>query len=54
MKSTSFKVLLERLKRVDELTLLELLQINAEELVDRFEDRIEELEEQLYAQTEEE
>jgi len=54
MNSASRRLLCERLKLVDEVTLLELLQINAEELVERFEDRIEELEDQLSDETEEE
>ena len=33
--------LFEKLKRLDEISLLEILNITAEELVDRFEDRIE-------------
>jgi hypothetical protein len=41
----------DRLKQLDEITLMELLEINSEDLVDRFEDLIEakadELEEQL-------
>ena len=33
--------LFEKLKRLDEISLLEILNITAEDLVDRFEDRIE-------------
>jgi len=33
--------LFDKLKRLDEISLLEILNITAEELVDRFEDRIE-------------
>jgi len=33
--------LFDKLKRLDEISLLEILHITAEELVDRFEDRIE-------------
>lgn len=36
-----FDEVLQRLKRLDEITLLELLDISSEELVDRFEDLIE-------------
>ena len=36
-----FEELRERLKRYDEVTLLELLNINAEDLVERFGDKIE-------------
>jgi hypothetical protein len=45
------KELKERLQQLDEITLLELLEINSEELVNRFgdkiEDRFEELSEEL-------
>ena len=37
----------ERLKRLDEVTLLEVLDISSEELVERFEDLIEDKYEQL-------
>lgn len=37
----------EKLKRLDEISLLEILNITAEELVDRFEDRIEAMFDQL-------
>ena len=39
--------LFEKLKRLDEISLLEILNIKAEELVDRFEDRIEAMFDQL-------
>ena len=39
--------LFEKLKRLDEISLLEILDITAEELVDRFEDRIEAMFDQL-------
>ncbi len=39
--------LFEKLKRLDEISLLEILNITAEELVDRFEDRIEAMFDQL-------
>lgn len=35
----------ERLKKLDETTLLEILEISSEEIVERFEDKIEEREE---------
>lgn len=38
---------MSRLKQLDEITLLEVLDISAEELVDRFTDRIEENYDQL-------
>lgn len=37
-----------RLKQIDEISLLEVLDIDAEELVDRFTDKIEERYDQLY------
>ena len=37
----TFSELCEELKRIDETTLLELLEISSEEIVDKFEDRIE-------------
>ena len=39
--------LFEKLKRLDEISLLEILNITAEDLVDRFEDRIEAMFDQL-------
>ena len=39
--------LFEKLKRLDEISLLEILNITAEELVDKFEDRIEAMFDQL-------
>jgi len=39
--------LFEKLKRLDEISLLEILNITSEELVDRFEDRIEAMFDQL-------
>jgi ribosome assembly protein YihI (activator of Der GTPase) len=39
--------LFDKLKRLDEISLLEILNITTEELVDRFEDRIEAMFEQL-------
>ena len=43
----TFKELKERLHRYDELSLIELLEITSEELIDRFEDKIEEHYEKL-------
>ncbi len=37
----TFSELCEELKRIDEITLLELLEISSEEIVDKFEDKIE-------------
>jgi len=49
--SLTFADMIERLKRIDEISLLEILNISAEDIVERFEDRIEarwqELEEEL-------
>jgi hypothetical protein len=44
--------LIEKLKQVDEVTLLELLEINATELVDTFLDKIEDRLDYLYGQIE--
>ena len=46
--------LLEKLKEVDEVTLLELLEINSTELVDAFLDKIEDKIDYLYGQVGEE
>lgn len=46
--------LFDRLKQVNEVDLLELLDVSSEELVDRFQDIIEERYEFLYGQFEEE
>lgn len=43
----TFPELKDRLKRLDETTLLEVLNISSEEIVDRFEDLIEERYEEL-------
>ena len=49
--SLTFADMIERLKHIDETSLLEVLNISAEDLVERFEDRIlarwEDLEEEL-------
>ena len=37
----TYAELLERLKQVDEISLLEILEVSSEDIVDRFEDRIE-------------
>ena len=47
-----FEEIKEKLKRVDEVTLLELLDINSEDLVERFEDYIEEQQEKLLREIE--
>lgn len=38
----TFKEVLESLKQVDEVTLLEVLDISSEDIVDRFEDKVDE------------
>ena len=43
----TFEELKEKLQRVDEVTLLELLDIRSEDIIDRFEDYIEDKQEQL-------
>jgi hypothetical protein len=43
----TFEELKEKLQRVDEVTLLELLDIRSEDIVDRFEDYIEEQQDRL-------
>ena len=48
--ATLFKELLERLKKEDEVYLLELLNLSSEELVDTFQDTIEERQEYIREQ----
>ena len=43
----TFEELKEKLQRVDEVTLLELLDIHSDDIIERFEDYIEEKQEQL-------
>lgn len=43
----TFEELKEKLQRVDEVTLLELLEIRSDDIVDRFEDYIEEQQDKL-------
>ena len=45
--TTTFNELKEHLTTLDEVSLLEVLEINSEELVERFEDKIESKQEQL-------
>ena len=45
--------LIERLKTIDEVTLLELLEINSEEIVDAFNEKINDRIEYLYKQVQE-
>lgn len=47
-----FNELQEKLKRLDEVTLMELLEINSDQLVERFADLIEDNYEKLLAATE--
>ena len=44
----------ERLKRLDEITLMEVLEISSEDLVERFDDRIEERQNELAQEFEDE
>ena len=46
--------LLEQLKQLDEITLLELLEITSEDIIDAFLDKIRDKENYLYSQLEEE
>lgn len=47
MMNLTFEELKEKLQRVDEVTLLELLDIHSDDIIERFEDYIEEKQEQL-------
>lgn len=51
--SNTLKILLQKLKQLDETLLMELLEINSEDLVDAFLDKIRDKENWLYAQLEE-
>jgi hypothetical protein len=48
----SFEELKEKLKRIDEVTLLELLNIHSDDIIERFEDYIEDKYEQLLKEIE--
>jgi hypothetical protein len=48
----TFEELKEKLQRVDEVTLLELLDIHSDDLIDRFEDVIEDKQEELMKEIE--
>ena len=48
----TFEELKEKLQRVDEVTLLELLEIRSDDIVDRFEDYIEEQQDKLMREIE--
>lgn len=48
----TFEELKEKLQRVDEVTLLELLEIRSDDLVERFEDFIEEQQDKLMREIE--
>ena len=52
--ATTFPELMDYLKTIDEVSLLEILDINSEDLVDRFQDKIEERFDQLVEDLEEE
>ena len=45
--TVTYQDLLERLKKIDEVSLLEILEISSEDIVDAFQDKIEEKAEQL-------
>ena len=47
MMNLTFEELKEKLQSVDEVTLLELLDIHSDDIIERFEDFIEEKQEQL-------
>jgi hypothetical protein len=47
LMNLTFEELKEKLQRVDEVTLLELLDIRSEDIVERFEDYIEEQQDRL-------
>jgi hypothetical protein len=48
----TFEELKEKLQRVDEVTLLEILEIRSEDIIERFEDYIEDRQEQLLKEIE--
>jgi hypothetical protein len=48
----TFEELKEKLQRVDEVTLLELLEIRSDDIVDRFEDYIEDKQDKLMREIE--
>jgi hypothetical protein len=48
----TFEELKEKLQRVDEVTLLELLEIRSDDIVDRFEDYIEDQQDKLMREIE--
>ena len=49
-----YEELKERLKRLDEITLMEVLEVSSEDLVERFDDRIEERQNELAEEFEDE
>lgn len=52
MMNLTFEELKEKLQRIDEVTLLELLNIHSDDIVDRFEDYIEEQQDKLMREIE--
>ncbi len=52
MMNLTFEELKEKLQRVDEVTLLELLEIRRDDIVERFEDCIEEQQDKLMREIE--
>lgn len=52
--SLTYQDLIDRLKQQDETSILEILEITSDELIDRFGDKIEDKEDWLYSELEEE
>lgn len=52
MMNLTFEELKEKLQRVDEVTLLELLEIRSDDIIERFEDFIEEQQDKLMREIE--
>ena len=52
MMNLTFEELKEKLQRIDEVTLLELLNIHSDDIVERFEDYIEEQQDKLVREIE--
>ena len=50
--TSTFEELKDYLKSLDEVTLLEILDINSEDIVDKFEDKIEEKQDSLFTEVE--
>ena len=48
--ATTWKELLDKLKKIDEISLMELLEISSEDIIDRFGDKIEERADRLFSE----